>query len=252
MEQFHEYACRDRVHEEEKISSEELLLRAMRVHRKPGRCQIGWFDGSGIWQSASFRDAKEAEDFCESKGIVILHRYQDEYYTTPGMIDGVRVHMVYMCSAIRSLSDGDTLADLIGRYNTLLDSHGDYKKFYKVCGIEHVDLYDGYDLRPSAETRDFVMKINTPSIERYAGNLDVKTFDLVRIRLGIKASMPKQEQARFAKAHMRELVSIAKAKINESKRYQKYEVPLEFLELDHASVTNQGEIELVFVLPDIR
>ncbi len=252
MEQFREFVCRDPVSKEQEVSSEELLMRVLLIRMKQG-FSVGWFDKSGIWQIAAFPDKDTAADFCSEKGIKLLTYgiYGDRYYTTPGVIDGVRVNMTYMSSAIRSLKEGHAVGDLAERYNLLMDTGGDYRRFYKLCRMEFSNPYDGYDIEPSKESKETVVKVNTPSIERYTGNFDRNTFDLVRIRLGLSAFLNKQEQSSFAKAHLKELESIAKARIQESKRYQKFGVPPEFLKLDKACITNQGEVELVFVLPDI-
>lgn len=244
---FHEFKSNYILPIQEKQKVDDLRMRTLVLSKNMynGVC-IGLFDEAGKWKTITFQDSRQMKDYCHRYGIQVCENY------TVGMIRGVRLHMVYMRSALLSMKEGMTVFDLAQRYNMLLDSGGDYDSFHKwFGGKRHTDTYGGYDLKPSTETKKFITKMNTPSIERYTENPDPETFDLVRIYLGIKSSMPRNEQAAFIRSHLNEIVSIAKARINRSRRYQKFGVPPEYLRLDVVTITAQSELCLVFILPEL-
>lgn len=96
-----------------------------------------------------------------------------------------------------------------------------------------------------------ITSIKRPSFERMPGNKDDKTFDQIRIRLGIvgKDTMPNRNDK--LRRDQRTLARIALAKIRDTKSFQRYGIPVNFLRLDHMTITCQDELELVFVLKEI-
>lgn len=96
-----------------------------------------------------------------------------------------------------------------------------------------------------------ITSIKRPSFERMPGNKNDRTFDQIRIRLGIvgKDTMPNRNEQ--LKRNQRTLARIALAKIRDTKSFQRYGIPMNFLRLDHMTITCQDELELVFVLKDI-
>lgn len=97
------------------------------------------------------------------------------------------------------------------------------------------------------EVSQFVQKINRPTIERSIENKNKKTFDFVRIFIGIPHTwyMDKRE---FLKQNKRPIFRMVLDTIKNDKKYQKYNIPINFLKLTSCTITCQDEIEMVFEL----
>lgn len=96
-----------------------------------------------------------------------------------------------------------------------------------------------------------ITKIGRPGFEREPGNKNTKTFDRIRIFFSLmgKKSMPARDKE--LRLHQKDLARIAIAKIKDSKQFQRYDIPINFLKVDHMTITCQDELEIVFVLKSI-
>lgn len=106
-----------------------------------------------------------------------------------------------------------------------------------ICGIDIDD-----------EAYRVLTKVNAPIIERYRDNPNKKSFDLVRIFLGVKSVHTHPYWREFIHTHQRDIAAIALNKIAASKRFAKYGVPVSFLRLTSMTLTAQSELELIFEL----
>lgn len=97
------------------------------------------------------------------------------------------------------------------------------------------------------EVSQFVQKINRPTIERSFENKNKKTFDFVRIFIGIPHTwyMKKRE---FLIQNKKPIFKMVLEAIKNDKQYQKYNIPINFLKLTSCTITCQDEIEMVFEL----
>lgn len=96
-----------------------------------------------------------------------------------------------------------------------------------------------------------VTSINRPKFERMPGNKDKDTFDQIRIHLGLVGKQTISSRNEILRRNQKTLAEIAIAKIKDSKSFQRYGIPVNFLKLDHMTITQQDELELLFVLKDI-
>lgn len=96
-----------------------------------------------------------------------------------------------------------------------------------------------------------VTSINRPKFERIPENEDKGTFDRIRIHLGLVGKQTMPGRNGMLARNQKVLAEIAIAKIKDSKAFQRYGIPVNFLRLDHMTITQQDELELVFVLKEI-
>ena len=96
----------------------------------------------------------------------------------------------------------------------------------------------------------FILKINTPSIERDTDNLNKDTFDFVRVMVSIpdKDTMSNSEVMSMYKKYKNQLMKDVLEKISNSRSFKKYNVPINFLRLSRSTVTSTREIMLLFEL----
>lgn len=96
-----------------------------------------------------------------------------------------------------------------------------------------------------------VTSINRPKFEHMPGNKDKDTFDQIRIHLGLVGKQTISSRNEILRRNQKTLAEITIAKIKDSKSFQRYGIPVNFLKLDHMTITQQDELELLFVLKDI-
>lgn len=102
-----------------------------------------------------------------------------------------------------------------------------------------------------SEVMAAITKIGRPMFERMPGNKNTKTFDTIRMRLGLMTTTSMPHRNDFLREHKNELARIAIAKIKDSKQFQRYDIPINVLKADHMTITCQDELEIVFVLKSI-
>ena len=97
----------------------------------------------------------------------------------------------------------------------------------------------------------FILKISQPIFERDIENSNNRTFDFIRCYVSIptKESFPERNQ--FIKKHKKDIIKLVIYKIKNSKKFQYYNIPINFLKIDHIIITNQNEIEILFSLKEI-
>lgn len=96
-----------------------------------------------------------------------------------------------------------------------------------------------------------ITKINRPVFERLAENPDRNTFDIIRIRLGLVTKSTMQNRNAFLRKYKKELARIALYKIKDTNQFVRYGVPVNFLKIDHMTITCSDELELVFTLKEL-
>ena len=101
---------------------------------------------------------------------------------------------------------------------------------------------------PDPEAYRVITKINNPKLEREPGNNDTKTFDFVRIFLGVCGVWSFPDRKAHIRKYQKDIALIALNKIAGSAIYKKKGVPVQFLRLSSMTLTQQDELELVFEL----
>lgn len=92
--------------------------------------------------------------------------------------------------------------------------------------------------------------IKTVKIERETGNKKVNTFDFIRVDVGVPQG--RKDKISFIKNNLAELTKRVLKKIENSKRFQKYGVPINFLKLSNVVLRCDDLIEFTFELKDIE
>lgn len=164
----------------------------------------------------------------------------------PKSISGVSIHKNYLREVITSMESGNTIANMIERYNYRVDTDHDmfaikYKK-EKMSSTDRI-LYSNFI---SEEVRRFILRVESPKFERETGNENNKTFDFIRIFLSIPGKDSCPNRADFIKKHQQEIFQIALQKIGETKRFTKFGIPLNVLTLESAMITRQSQLQLLF------
>lgn len=95
----------------------------------------------------------------------------------------------------------------------------------------------------------FILTIRKPQIYREYGNNNRKTFDFVEVLVFIRSDFP--DKVGFFKAHHKEICDMIVEKIEKDKGFQRYGVPISFLELKTLSLSKSDFIRYLFELKDI-
>lgn len=96
----------------------------------------------------------------------------------------------------------------------------------------------------------FITKIDRPTMERDTDNLNTKTFDFIRVHMYTLAYG--ENPIDIIKKYRKDILTMALDRIEETKRFQRYGVPINFLKLDRFTYCeNQKMIELLFTLKPI-
>lgn len=119
-----------------------------------------------------------------------------------------------------------------------------YEKAWKPHNREGRLLNDGFDLER------FITKIDLPVMERDVDNYNTKTFDFVRLHMYTLAYA--ENPMNIIKKYRKNILTMALDKIDQSKKFKRYDIPINFLKLDKITYCkSQNMIELLFVLKPI-
>lgn len=105
---------------------------------------------------------------------------------------------------------------------------------------------------PDPEAYDILTKINKPTFEREPENKNTKTFDRIRIFLGLKSKASLPSRNSLITKHKKELVKIALLKIQSFKQFQNYGIPIQYIRPVQMTITNCDELEILFELKTNR
>ena len=118
-----------------------------------------------------------------------------------------------------------------------------YEDFIRICENTR------YNIHPKLDwiTR-FVARIGSPTIEREPENKNPKTFDFVRIEVFL--SDMQLDTLQEVKNHYNEIMEMVIRKIERSRSFTRYGVPVNCLKVAKATLTRQKVLEIVFELKD--
>lgn len=104
---------------------------------------------------------------------------------------------------------------------------------------------------PDPAAYKVLTKINAPKLERVPGNKNTKTFDFVRITMGIKTKTNMPNRSDYIRKYRRDIVKIALTRILQHKNFQNKNVPIQFLRVSEMTITGVDELEILFELRKI-
>lgn len=185
-----------------------------------GKKRVKYFDSEGILCSSSLSDA------C-GKIAGVYRREDGSLYT--------RIHYSELI--------GDNNINLFIKALTKLKLGDTYEDFIHICESTR------YNIHPKLDwiTR-FVARIGPPTVEREPENKNPKTFDFVRIEVFL--SDMQLDTLQEVKNHYNEIMAMVIRKIERSRSFTKYGVPVNCLKVAKATLTRQKVLEIVFELKD--
>ena len=101
---------------------------------------------------------------------------------------------------------------------------------------------------PNPNAYNILTKINTPTFERNPENKNAKTFDRIRIYMGIKSKATAPNRKQTIQSYKQDIIRIALLKIEQTKRFQNYGVPVQYIHPTRMTLTNCDELEILFEL----
>lgn len=115
-------------------------------------------------------------------------------------------------------------------------------KEYIVNNIDELDR--GKEEKDIIEGVKIVTAVFKPVFRRYNDNTNKDTFDVVELDIGLLSSTTIED----IKKAKREIYKLAFDVVKESKEYQSYGVPIEFLEISRCVLTNDKRIAIQFTI----
>lgn len=119
-----------------------------------------------------------------------------------------------------------------------------YEKSWNPHNREGRLLNDGFDLER------FITKIDKPIMERDIDNTNTKSFDFIRLQMFTVTY--ESDPLEIIKKYKKEILEMALEKIENSRRFKHYGLPVNFLKLDKFTYCRSSNmIELLFILKPI-
>jgi hypothetical protein len=178
--------------------------------------------------------------YFDSNGI--YHKEKDPTYTSVSTcyvesidetgklmdLDGVRIAM-----AVKLLNHGDTIMDFVNIYNRVYAGmYSDNTAF----GI--IDRIIG--------------KIERPMFERMPENPNKKTFDRIRLSVGVCLTLyTRKEAMQLIKENIEEANLRVVEYLQNNKSFIKYGVPISFLKIASITFTRDSRLEYIFELKEV-
>lgn len=207
-----------------KISSETRLYyrrslpnNLLRVRKEKGY----YFNSDGVYCCESLEDLYRKGMY----GIIPTYDYRYRAYNLyKPDFKGISPRIV--SRAITSLKEGDTISKFFEYLETLEPN-------------ERQELPTGLDR--------FITKISLPSIQREYGNKNTKTFDFIYVYVCIIHDW-ESDRKQYIKENMPEIKKRVIARIEESKHFQRYGIPINFLKLTSITLTRDDVLHFIFEL----
>lgn len=100
----------------------------------------------------------------------------------------------------------------------------------------------------------YIASIKYPEISRFTNNPNKNTFDFIRIELMLctPQEWTRDELRQFIKRNKKIYCEAVLNKIKETKRFAKFNIPINFLKLTSLTITNCRSLIFIFELKDIK
>lgn len=194
-----------------------LPNRLLRATREKGY----YFNSSGVYCSATL------EKLYRMGMRGIIQTYDDKYraygFFKPEF-DGISRSIV--SRAITSLKEGDTISKFFEYLETLEPN-------------PRKELPTGLDR--------FITRICPISIQREYGNKNTKTFDFIYVDVCIISEW-ETDRKQYIKENMPKIKERVAAKIEGSKNFQRYGIPINFLKITSITLTRDDVLHFIFEL----
>lgn len=188
--------------------------------------KIYYFDESGIYRSVLLSEVYSIKldnlSYLRPNGEIFSYWLfiDDLFY-----VDDIRL----VIKAISMLKEGDT----IEKFKTYLDT---------------VELEN--HSRPSGLDR-FITKIERPEFERIPTNPNKNTFDYIFVEVNIVQEW-EGDRLTYIKKHKKQIFEMVLKKVQESKRFKKYGIPINFLKFTRVTLKRNSVLEFVLELKVIN
>lgn len=182
-----------------------------------------YFDDNGVYCSGN---ADELEKLGIRDARRIRYRITRSDLYQPD-IDGISSRIVMI--SITRLEVGDTIDKFF--------------EFIETAKTNRIPLPTGIDR--------FITRIDTPSIEREIGNKDKNTFDFIYVDVCI-IQLWDTDKKEYIKANIQEIKKRVLEKIENSNRFKRYGVPINFLKLTSITLTRDDVLHFIFELKEIK
>lgn len=149
---------------------------------------------------------------------------------------------------IISYDDTQIRAGILNKIIKLLSPGDSLEYFEELLNLDAYALEFMLNGNGYLKVDQFITKVGQPLIERYYGNKNKSTFDIIRIYINF-CNVPNYEA--HVKKYFRTICNTALTKINQSYRFQKYGIPINYLKLSSFTICVDKSIELIFCLKDI-
>ncbi len=215
--------------------------------------KIKWFDESGTLRERKINSLSDVSCYDTDEltqrdrpvrpkyPFIIVKFSGSDSIERPAKLNNTVICKTYLRMVIRTMNEGNLFSEFIKRYNMLTENTKDV--FYQMYDKQRLNHYSD-----DIELNKFIRKIGKPSIERAADNQVKNTFDFIRMRVGIPSKENNAHRKEFVQKNMGKILQILLSRLNENKVYLRYGVPINYLTLDHAVITSQDELEVVFKL----
>ena len=118
----------------------------------------------------------------------------------------------------------------------------DFKDIYR-------EVYYLKNLSVGSDCDALVTKIDRPIFYRETGNDNTHTFDFIKVNMCLRYEF--ENKHNFILQHQQDLKELAVMKIENSKQFKKYDIPIEFLKLSNAVLRCDDVLEFTFELKDM-
>ena len=185
-----------------------------------------YFDQEGIYRCVSIKEAKKMHlklDSLTMEEWFPYHLEKNKIYH--GYIELISNNGNLVRKVIRQLEVGDTI-EVFEEYleNTVIQRH----------------------VKPSGIDR-FITKIEEPIFACATENPNQDTFDFVYVYVNI-ISKWEENRLTYIQKHKKEILKMVLDKIEASKRFQKFGIPINFLKASHVVLKRNSVLEFVFEL----
>lgn len=204
------------------------------------------------------------------KPLVFGQCWKDAHNSPIVKINGVWIQKKLFQNVIEATEEDVSLKDIVEAYNQVFaDALKQFTEQTKVRHqeqLEHLKSYspeystilqDTYTnnlmkkTKAPAEVFRLIRSVERPKITRSLDNHNTRTFDFVEI-VANTASVPNSEKKQLLKAYRDSVMKIVLMAIQDSKPFQKFDIPVNFLKLSECTLTRDNRIVFLFELKDLH
>ena len=132
----------------------------------------------------------------------------------------------------------------VNQYGKFMELYNDY------------DAFKAYRNNCKSYTSDLVLSVKTPKFERVPENKNTKTFDRIRCNISLRSfkndeKISLDKLTDYVKTDIDNIFADAVTAIEESKRWQNFDVPINILACTYARVCRDYTLEMIFEVKEL-